>query len=229
MTITLAYLGDRFRTFNDECFGGSLPVPVLRVGRARTMLGSLCYRKERRLFGRTRFSGFVLTVSSFYDLPQEELDDVILHEMIHLYVASRNMVDDAPHGKLFRRKMIELNSRFGRHITVSRRGRLEKAAHGRSHNIIAVVRMQDGSMGVMRPSKSRLFQISRTLNMYYKVESVDWYFSKNPWFDTLPRSLKPRVYSADAERLTTALADAMPVRIEGDRVVAIRNIQGRQP
>ncbi len=221
MTVTLAYLKERFGTFNEECFGGCLPVPVLKVGRARTMLGSLKYRKRRGLLGRMRCSDFTLTVSSFYDLPQEELDDTILHEMIHLFMASRNMKDDAPHGRLFRQKMDELNNRFGRHITVSHRGRLEKAAHGRSQNIIAVVQMQDGSVGVVRPSRTRIFEINRTLHIYYKVKSVRWYFSTAPYFDSLPRSLKPRAYRVDGERLAAALVDAIPVKVEDNRVVAM--------
>jgi hypothetical protein len=228
MNITLAYLRDRFATFNEECFGGGLPVPALKVGRARTMLGSLRYRKERRLLGRVRCKDFTLTVSSFYDLPQEEIDDTILHEMIHLYIASHNMKDDAPHGRLFRQKMAELNSRFGRHITVSHRGKLEKAEHGRSQNIIAVVQMQDGSIGVMRPSRTRIFEISRTLHIYNKVENVQWYFSRASFFDTLPRSLKPKVYHVDREKLAAALADAIPVKVEGGKVVAMKKAEGRQ-
>ena len=221
MTVTLAYLKERFAMFNVECFGGVLPVPVLKVGRARTMLGSLKFRKRRSLLGRVRCSDFTLTVSSFYDLPQDELDDTILHEMIHLFIASRNMRDDAPHGRLFRLKMDELNSRFGRHITVSHRGRLEKAAHGRSQNIIAVVQMQDGGVGVMRPSRTRIFETSRTLHLYYKVKSVRWYFSTAPYFDTLPRSLKPKAYKVDAEKLMAALADAIPVKVENDKIARI--------
>lgn len=224
MTVTLAYLKEMFAAFNAECFGDELPVPVLKVGRARTMLGSLKYRKRRSLLGHLRCSDFTLTVSSFYDLPQEELDDTILHEMIHLFIASRNMRDDAPHGRLFRRKMDELNSRFGRHITVSHRGRLEKAAHGRSQNIIAVVQMQDGSVGVMRPSRTRIFEISRALHIYYKVKSVHWYFSTAPYFDTLPRSMKPKVYKVDAGKVTEVLADAIPVKVESGRVVAIKKV-----
>lgn len=221
MTITLAYLKERFRTFNEECFGGDLPVPTLRVGSARTMLGSLCYKKERRVLGNNRCTDFTLSISSFYDLPQEEIDDTLLHEMIHLYIASRNLKDDSSHGRLFRQKMDELNSRFGRHINVSHRGKLEKAEHGYSQNIIAVVRMQNGNIGVMRPSRTRILEIIRTINLYYKVESISWYFSTSSYFDTLPRSLKPRVYRVDSGKLKAALVEAIPLKIENNRITRL--------
>ncbi len=219
MTITLPYLRNRFSLFNEQYFGNSLPVPRLKVGNARTLLGSLRYKTERRLLGRPRFTDFTLTISAFYDLPQEEIDDTIIHEMIHLFIASQNLKDDSPHGHLFRQKMDEINSNYGRHINVSHRGKLVKADAGNSHNVIAVVHFEDGSIGVMRPSKSRIFEISRTLHLYYKVAGIDWYFSYDPYFDTLPRSLKPRVYKVDMARLNSALAVAIPLRMEEHRLV----------
>lgn len=204
--------------FNEQCFGGSLPVPVLKISNARTMLGSLRYRKERRLLGRTRFSDFTLSISAFYDLPQEEVDDTILHEMIHLFIISRNMKDDSAHGTLFREMMKELNSWFGRHITVSHRGRLPQADQKNSQNIVAVTQFHDGSMGVTRPSMSRIFEINRALHIYYKVESIKWFNSRNPYFNSFPRSLKPKIYKADAETLQTALADAIPLKFEHNKI-----------
>ncbi len=221
MIITLSYLRNRFCQFNDLCFGGCLPVPRLKVGNARTMLGSLRYRRERGLLGRTRLVDITLTVSAFYNLPQEEIDDTILHEMIHLFIASQNLKDDSPHGRLFRQKMDEINSKYGRHINVSHRGKLEKANTGLSRNVIAVVHLQDGGIGVMRPSKSRIFVISRSLHLYYKVASIDWYFSYDPYFDTLPRSLKPRVYKVNIDKLTQALNDAIPLRMEDNKRLVV--------
>lgn len=196
-------------------------MPRLKVGNARTLLGSLRYRHERRLLGRTRHVDFTLTISAFYDLLQEEIDDTIIHEMIHLYIASQNLKDDSPHGHLFRQKMNEINSKYGRHINVSHHGKLVKADAGNSHNVIAVVHFEDGSIGVMRPSKSRIFEISRTLHLYYKVASIDWHFSYDPYFDTLPRSLKPRVYKVDINKLTKSLNDAIPLRMEDNKRLVV--------
>ncbi len=219
MTITLPYLRSKFIIFNKQYFGNSLPVPQLKVGNARTQLGSLRYKTERKLLGHVRFTNFTITISAFYDLPQEEIDDTIIHEMIHLFIASQNLKDDAPHGRLFRQKMDEINSKYGRHINVSHRGKLQKANNGLSHNIIAVVHFEDGNIGVIRPSKTRIFEISRTMHQYYKVASVDWYFAYSPYFDTLPRSLKPRAYTVNLDKLKAALADAVPLRMEANRLV----------
>jgi hypothetical protein len=218
MIVTIAYLRNRFELFNTQYFADRLPVPILKVSNARTMLGCLRYKKERRILGRTRFSGFTLSISAFYDLPQEEIDDTILHEMIHLYILSRNIKDDSPHGRMFRQIMHELNSRFGRHITVSHRGRLRQAEKKQTQNIIAVTQFCDGSVGVTRPSMSRIFEINRTLPLYYKVKSIDWYNSRHPYFNSFPRSLKPKIYKADTETLQTALADAIPLKFDNNKI-----------
>lgn len=121
MIPTCDYVQRRFDEFNAQCFGGELrPIPV-RLSRARSFLGQIAYRRERRLFRRDRFADFTLRISTHFDLPEDVLDDVILHEMIHYSILSRQIKDTSAHGRLFRSMMNDINSRFGRHITVSYR------------------------------------------------------------------------------------------------------------
>lgn len=105
--------------FNALCFGGKLPVVPLKVSHARTFLGKLVMRRKRGFFlSRTEYQ---LRISDFYDLPQQEFEDTVLHEMIHLHIAVNRLKDTSPHGPVFRRIMEAFNQRYGRHVTVSRR------------------------------------------------------------------------------------------------------------
>ena len=51
------------------------------------------------------------------DLPEQEVEDTILHEMIHYYIAEHQIKDNKAHGREFMRMAQELNEKYGLHIT----------------------------------------------------------------------------------------------------------------
>ena len=121
MIATQAFLDSRFETFNTLCFGGALPPVPLKLGRAVRSLGVCTYRKKRHLFRPTENYGFAIRISTRYDLPEAELEDILLHEMIHYEILVNQQKDTSAHGRLFRARMKEINEGFGRHIRISYR------------------------------------------------------------------------------------------------------------
>lgn len=124
MTPDLEYIQKAFDRYNALCFRGELPGIRLELSRARTYLGR--YEEKRpqvRFLGR-RFSlpaaepQRLIRISAAFDLTPEQQDDVIIHEMIHYYLAWKDLADRVPHGPHFRQLMEAINSRFGRHIVV---------------------------------------------------------------------------------------------------------------
>ena len=124
MTPDLEYIQKAFDRYNALCFRGELPAIRLELSRARTYLGR--YEEKRpqvRFLGR-RFSlpsaepQRLIRISTAFDLTPEQQDDVIIHEMIHYYLAWKGLTDRVPHGPHFRQLMEAINSRFGRHIVV---------------------------------------------------------------------------------------------------------------
>ncbi len=124
MTPDLEYIQKAFDRYNALCFRGELPGICLELSRARTYLGR--YEEKRpqvRFLGR-RFSlptaepQRLIRISTAFDLTPEQQDDVIIHEMIHYYLAWKGLADRVPHGPHFRQLMEAINSRFGRHIVV---------------------------------------------------------------------------------------------------------------
>ena len=124
MTPDLEYIQKAFDRYNALCFRGELPGIRLELSRARTYLGR--YEEKRpqvRFLGR-RFSlpaaepQRLIRISTAFDLTPEQQDDVIIHEMIHYYLAWKGLADRVPHGPHFRQLMEAINSRFGRHIVV---------------------------------------------------------------------------------------------------------------
>ena len=68
------------------------------------------------------------------DLPEELVEDTILHEMIHYYIAFNHWSDTSTHGQLFRREMKRINEKGGRHISISYRPNPEQLAQLRAKN-----------------------------------------------------------------------------------------------
>ena len=120
MIATPEYVKERYAHFNEVCFEGTLPEVPIVLTKAKTFLGKLEYQSVKGLFGRVVSIGeFRIKISTLYDLPEAELEDVIIHEMIHLYIASHRIKDSSSHGKVFREMMTGINNQHGRHITVS--------------------------------------------------------------------------------------------------------------
>ena len=88
MVPTLDYIQARFDEYNARFFGGSLPPIPIKLSHARTFLGKVTFVRHRTwLFGAVRNEKFVLRINTRFDLPEELIEDTILHEMIHYYIA----------------------------------------------------------------------------------------------------------------------------------------------
>lgn len=122
MIATIEFVKECFDRFNAEMFAGELPAIPIVLSRAKTFLGKVEYKSIRGFFGRIwSNSDFRMKISTAYDLPEEELEDVVLHEMIHYYIAVKKIRDKSAHGPRFREMMKSINAGYGRHITISHR------------------------------------------------------------------------------------------------------------
>lgn len=100
MTATIPFIQKVFDRFNALCFEGVLPAVPIVLTRAGTFLGKMEYKSRRDFFGIvSSHYDFRLKISTGFDLTQEELEDVIIHEMIHYYIAYRNLRDSSAHGE----------------------------------------------------------------------------------------------------------------------------------
>lgn len=215
MKITVPYALECFARFNGLCFGNSLPAVPIALTRATTFLGRLCYRKERRMWGTARNRDFQIRLSSEFDLREREWEDVIIHEMIHLHIASNNLKDTSAHGRLFRSLMDRINKEHGRRITVSHRTspgtESPRLSRDRVH-CVCVSTFPDGMKGVTVCSPAMTARIDRGLPESYVLSSRKWYVTADRFFNRFPHSRLPRIYRISAEDLAAHLSesDAVP-------------------
>lgn len=221
MRPTVEFLEERFARFNQLCFGGELPQVRLRVSSARTYLGQLRYQRKRRLFGATRITDLEIAVSQRYDMPQCEVEDTLLHEMIHLYILVKNLRDESTHGPVFRKLMTAINQRFGRNITVSHRrteDEMNQDTQRRNH-YVCVSHLRDGRVGITLATPSSIFQLWRGIAAFDAVRSSQWYVSADPWFNRFRRSRTVKIYAVDVAALNQHLQTARQLEMEAGRIV----------
>lgn len=94
--ITKMVIEGLFNKFNKEYFGERLPTPIIYINQSRKALG-LCSYKLNKLNGTVTHT---IKISNFYDRPMHDIEQTLIHEMIHLYFHSKGMYH-VKHGREF--------------------------------------------------------------------------------------------------------------------------------
>ncbi len=167
--------------------------------------------RKRKWNGSWHYYNFVFKISVLLDLPEQEVEDTILHEMIHYYILSNQIQDTSAHGVVFRQMMQDINQRFHRNLTITHRRskeELEQDQQVRQH-LICVVRFKNGQTGITIAAKTRLYRLWNALPKVPEVESCRWYVSTDSYFNRFPRALSLKVYKVPQEELKLHLQDAL--------------------
>ncbi|MCQ2182540.1 MAG: SprT-like domain-containing protein [Bacteroidales bacterium] len=217
MTATLPFIQETFDHFNDLCFEGELPAVPIVLTKAGTFLGKMEYKSRFGFFGiiSSRYD-FRLKISTGFDLPQDELEDVVIHEMIHYYIAYRNLRDTSVHGETFRRIMETINRDYGRHISIRHHGNpgqnlVRSAGNQNKRRILCVSTFPDGNMGITVCASTRISELYRLLPKHFNISGMEWYASRDPFFNRYPRANTPKIYKITKEELSEHLQDSVRV------------------
>lgn len=110
MKLTIELIEIYFDAFNKEIFNNKLVRNFpCKVSTARHTGGYIVLRKIDRKV--TKFF-----ISKCFTVDRLALEDIILHEMVHVFIAQMGIEDDSAHGWSFRRKVKEINEKFNRNI-----------------------------------------------------------------------------------------------------------------
>ncbi len=218
----LTFVIATFNRFNTQIFGGTLPVPRFCLTYARTFHGKLVYKWRRHLLKKECYD-FEMRISRDFDLPLEEWEDVVIHEMIHLHIAANSIEDSSSHGPVFRKKMHSINRLFNRHITISAKSTpQQKDADKRIRgHYLCLAKFSDGRLGVAPAAKTRIFQLWDITRFFPNVVSHRWIGSTDPWFNRFPRVMTPKLYLTTKEELLPHLRGGMILLNEGSSIKAV--------
>jgi hypothetical protein len=112
MNITTDILTKYFQQFNHDYFADGLPLPRLVPSRSRTRLGSFSCKRKLTWRGRKLYD-FTIRISTYYNMTERHMQNILLHEMIHYYIAYKHIHDTSSHGAEFERMMNWLNKEHG--------------------------------------------------------------------------------------------------------------------
>lgn len=197
MQIDMTWLRQWFARFNDQYFEGGLPTPRFRIGHSRTQLGTMSYKRQRRLF-RTQMTDFTISLSNYYDQTEHQFQSVLLHEMIHLSIAVSGVKDTSPHGVVFRGMMARLN-RDGWNISISATTRgIERAYTGSqtviSQYLVLAIMTREGKYFLASVNPKFARSIETRISTAPEIARHTWHTTNDRWFESMPkvRSLRGR-------------------------------------
>ena len=216
MIVTIDWMEEWFKRFDQEYFGGKLPLPELSLTRAKTRLGQLAFKRASR-WGRTKLYDFKLSMSTYYDMTERQAKSVLLHEMIHYIIGYTGLKDTSPHGVVFRGMMDNLNRKYGWDIRVmtstkgwkvSERVAEKKKAKGPQTYLMLAIELKDGKFYLSRVNPGFARRIEKQLPMVRELRSHRWYTTQESYFEDYPqvRSLRGRrITKGDFEKLQNVL------------------------
>lgn len=219
MKATVPYIEEKYDEYNLLMFDGKLERVPVELSNSASYVGQCTFRTKK-------FAGITvgrydlrLKISTRHDLPEEEIQDTIIHEMIHCYIWQQRIKDTSTHGKVFRSMMARINRDFGRHITISHRLTAEQREEGLDKrvkpHIVAIVTFRDGREGLkLLPfSAPKIRAYDRVLRRSGNASDIEYYRLESAWFNRFPTSAAFNVFFADMAEVRSHLEGLSPTPI----------------
>lgn len=169
MKADIPFIEKKFEEFNKLMFAGELPKLPIELSNAKTFLGQCVFKIRRLTNGKTEKYDFRLRINTRIDLPEQELEDTIIHEMIHFYIGINQLNDTSAHGQI----MDAINVRYGRHMTITHKvtkEQREQAYDKRQHwHVVAIVEFKNDKTEIKVLPRI----VPRILNYYNKIGAIN--------------------------------------------------------
>ncbi|MCQ2201646.1 MAG: SprT-like domain-containing protein [Bacteroidales bacterium] len=198
MKPTVEYIKKKFDEYNRDMFSDKLPRIPIEIVNVKTYLGLCSFKRRCGEDGKHVYYDFKLSFNERLDTSEEEVQDTLIHEMIHYFIGYNGIEDATSHGPVFLSMMNIINTKFNRHLTVSHKSSksdAEQLVDTRRHwHIVAAINLADGSFGikVLPRSGESVIKFIDKLNRTYDVKSIDLYMSDEPYFNKFPSSISTK-------------------------------------
>ena len=224
MIATIPYVEKKFEEFNQQMFAGKLPKIPIVLSDAKTFLGQCVWRKRVGDDGKDEYYDFKLRINTRIDLPEAEVEDTLIHEMIHYFIGLNKLEDTSSHGPMFIHLMNTINEKYGRNVTISFKGTKEQNEQmvdkKQHYHVVALVKFHNGKTGVkvlprVLPS---ILKFYNEVSSAKGVESVKLYMSNNIFFNRFPNSSALKVHYIDDDEVLNHLKGAEELICEGKTI-----------
>ena len=225
MKVTIPYIQQKFDEFNRLMFGGQLPRIPIELKDVKTYIGECVSHKKRLPDGRIQQYDFRLRFNTRYDLSEAILEDTIIHEMIHYYIGYRQLKDSSSHGPVFKRIMQDINTKYGRHLTITHNNSADGAGlvcdTKKRWHVVAIVSFKNGKTGikVLPRIVQRILHYYRCVGSNQTVDSIRLVMTDNCFFNQYPNSTALYVHYIDRQTLEQHLQGATQIECDGKTVL----------
>ena len=211
MQLTTDYLKRAFIQYNKEIFHEELPLPILKISNAKHRLGSMHY-KWKIVKGK-EIKSFTIVISNYYNVPENIIEDTLIHEMIHYEIAYKGLKDTAAHGRLFREKMNYINKEFNRNISIrkSMEGFEARNMGTRKTYLVLAQKMKNGKKMVTSVSRTAARKLIEDVKHIKEIAEYTFYVSDNPYFQHFPMVRTLRAHEVSNKEYNDLIADMIPV------------------
>lgn len=161
------------------------PVAFSVRKRSKTYDG-LFYRKWVIVDGKQKLQDSIIIYQQYPDLTEQEIDDTLVHEMIHQYIYQNGIKDSSVHGKVFKEFMGRINKAFPKELNLRVSGGIkERRGEGDTLHKLIIVYHNNGVCHCckVKPNKKDMFmrrikehKDEWKINKYELCESYDRYF-----------------------------------------------------
>ena len=227
MKATIPYVEKKFEEFNRLMFDGKLPMLPIELSDAKTFLGVCVYKRKRTMWGKVVCYDFKLRINTRIDLDEREVEDIIIHEMIHYYIGLNRLVDTSAHGRVFKQMMNDINERFGRHVRISHKPTPEQKVQlcgtKRRWCVVAKVAFKDGRAGikVLPRVVTKIRNYCDVVGRESSIERIELYMTNDVFFNQYPCSAALRVHYIDQAEVEKHLEGAEKLTWEGTRLIGM--------
>lgn len=114
MEITETIIEQKFREYNLMYFDRELPLPQFGLLKSYRTCG---YFSCNKIVGRRRLKKPRIELSCRFDWEENDFRNVLVHEMIHYYLAYKHIDNEITHGEAFLKMSEGFNRKYGLNIT----------------------------------------------------------------------------------------------------------------
>lgn len=164
---------------------GFKPVKFIVRKRSKTYDGLFC-RKRIVVGSKWEWEDQVIFYQQYADISVREIDDTLVHEMMHQYIYQNGIKDSGMHGKVFMELMCRINQAFEGELTIRVSGEIkERRGPGDTVHRLILVHKENGVCLCCKvnPNKADMFMSiiwehrdEWKIKKYELCESNDRYF-----------------------------------------------------
>ena len=225
MKPTIPYIRERFSYFNTLIFGGRLPEVPVTLCTVTSFVGQYKSKIRNHPDGCKEHYDSVLRFSTAFDLSERELEDTIIHEMIHYFIAYNGLRDRTAHGPLFKAMMQSINEAHGRAISISHRSapgeHLAARTSVKRWHVVAIIQLRNGLFGVkvLPRVMPKIIDYHNKVKAAPNVKEIKLYLSGDPFFNRYPTSTALHYHEIKPTEATTHLAGAHRLEVKGSKLL----------